>query len=213
MRRPVVIRAALRLLRQVSGGAYGEALCGDLLEELERTGSVSRFWREIAVAVLRGMWGRWLQPVMFSVGWSLCYPAWRAMDGGRMSTALAERGFAMAWPYSSVMLLASAGLSPLLFVWLGALLYLVRSQRGGGWAETMFRAVRGLSLGLSVLLVAAMVMLSGRDRAEVGNGGADGLAAELSQRVQPPAMTLSLTLSLLAATLSARVPRLRLPVR
>ena len=207
-----MVRAALSLLRRVSGGPYGEALCGDLLEELERTGAAGQFFREIAVALLRGVWGRWLQPVMFSVGWSVCYPAWRAMDGGRLSAVLAQHGFAMAWPYSSVMLLASAGLSPLLFVWVGALLYVARAQRGERWAETMVRAVRGLSLGLSVLLVAAMVMLSQQNRAYAdGEHGESGWIAALSHR--DSAMKLPLTLSLLAATLSARVPRARLQIR
>ena len=227
MVRTMMMRMALALLKHTGGGAYGdayrEALSGDLLEELERTGEVGVFWRAVTGEVLRGVWGRWLQPMVFSMGWSLCYPVWRGLDGGRLSTVLAQRGFAMAFPYSSMMLLASAGLSPLLFVWLGALVYMLRNQakarnqmagdpRSAGYVETLFRVGRGLSLGLSVLLVAAMVMLSARGGADrgMGHGGEDEVAAEVSHRGSTPGVTLSLMLSLMAATLSARPPRARL---
>ena len=151
-----LLRVALVLLQWVSGGAYGDALCGDLVEEFARTGSTSRLWKEIAAGLARGLWrhsAAWLQPLVFSAGWSLLYPVWQAMEGNRVWPMLAQRSYAMEWPYSSVALLASAGLSPLLFVWCGVLLYVARNQRVVSWSVASFRVVRGLSLSLSVLLV------------------------------------------------------------
>ena len=209
MRRPMFFRLAMLLLTWIGGGgAYSEAMSGDMLEEFARTGNAGRFWREILGGVLRGVWrrsGELLQPVMFSVGWSLIYPVWQTIEGGRVWPALAQRSFAMEWPYSSVTLLASAGLSPLLFVWGGGLLYMTRTLRRDGQEVTWLRLLPGLSLSLSVLLVSGMVLLTKRSDGfgTLGEQGAPVFGLHLT------GMSVCLTLSLMAATMSVRPLRLR----
>ncbi len=212
--RPLLLRAALALLRGVSPGPYGEALCGDLLEEFARTGATGRLSREIASALLRGLWQEswgWLQPVVFSAGWSLLYPAWQAMEGGRVGSLLAQRSYGMEWPYSSVALLASAGLSPLLYVWSGALLYMMRNQRGTRWGVRWFHVGRGLSLSLSVLLVSWMLLL--RWTGSEGLAGQRAVEAGSVPGVHLSWLSLSLTVSLLVGTYPARPARPRLRAR
>ena len=124
---------------------------------------------------------------------------------------MAQRSVAMDWPYSSLTLLASAGLPPLLFAWGGVLLYLGRSQRAERWEVRWFHLVRGLSLSLSVLLVSGMALASRHaDGPGMWLGGGQLTAAP---GLHVTGMSVCLMLSVLAATISVRTSRPRLRAR
>ena len=201
-----VQRAAIWLLGRAGCERYSAAMCGDLLEELERTGATGRFWREVLTGMgvaLRRRAGAVLQPVLFSTGWSLLYPMWWRMGESAVWSPLAQRSFAMNWPLSSVTLLASAGLPALLFVWLGTLMWVGLSRREGNRGPGWTRTVLGLSLSLSVLLISAMAMHS-----RAGETGRPFETALPGVR-QMPGLSLPLALSLLVATSFTRPQRLR----
>src|SRR5258708_38884252 len=92
------------VLEHLRAGIDGRALAGDLLEELEAGRSASWYWRQAAYAVAANAMAAsraYAMPLIFSVGWSLLYPAWLAIGRGGLTRAIVGYASFFEWPYSA----------------------------------------------------------------------------------------------------------------
>jgi len=121
-----MVALAIWCLEHLTFGCDHEALCGDLLEELQSGRSNIWFWREVLMAIgIRACEGAkpYMLPLVFSAGWSALYPAWRFIAASPYSAAIPAHR--LAWPYSSFRELAQGVAPAVTFVWLGFLVFLL----------------------------------------------------------------------------------------
>ncbi len=159
MRHNRVVAFSVWLLDRINLGTKGHALAGDLLEELENGRSMGWFLHQIAAAILinsAAIASRCTTLLIFSAGWSLLYPTWRALCVGSPTYTLDRTGIT-AWPWATLLELAFGIIPAIVFVWLGAAVFafLTRSTRlfstQGLWCA--------LSVSTTVLLAATLVVL------------------------------------------------------
>jgi CubicO group peptidase (beta-lactamase class C family) len=159
MRPNRIVTFSVWLVDRINRGSKGHALAGDLLEELENGRSMGWFLHQIAAAVLinsAAIASRCTTLLIFSAGWSLLYPTWRALCVGSPTYTLDHRGIT-AWPWATLLELAFGIIPAIVFVWLGAAVFafLTRSTRlfstQGLWSA--------LSVSTTVLLAATLVVL------------------------------------------------------
>ena len=117
---------------------------------------------------------------------------------------MAQHGESLAWPYSSLTALAWGVLPALGFVWAGLLVYWTASARSGE-AFNGFQVLQSLSTSTSVLLLATVLLLAYLWQPAIGE---ESVVREDFFRIAHLfAVSIPLTLSLLAATVSVRPPR------
>lgn len=199
-----LLRVAIGALERLAAGGYTEAMCGDLLEELARSGPTGRLWREVGAGFARGVWrrsGGWIRPMVFAAGWSAAYPVWRSVEGLLMPGSVAARAENLEWPYSRLLELAASGMPALAHVWVGFLLYAVWNEwRAASW----FYALRGVLLAPSVLLVATLCMHLRRREMELAVWSLGSASAVGREPVA--AMCVPVAMSLAAAMIAGRPP-------
>ena len=160
MREPVWVRIAIWMIERGTPRGTGEALAGDLLEELHAGRSAGWFWGEVLLTLGQNVAKRvrpYAVALGFSVLWSAMFPYWFRGAWGRVLPAQMERWSALDWPYSSL-LVVTGGLVPAVgCVFLGLGVYVLLVADGGGRPSGL-RIVGSLSLGLNVLFVAVIAL-------------------------------------------------------
>lgn len=159
MRSGKMVAFAIWCLKHLTFGCDQEALCGDLLEELQAGRSDSWFWREVLTAIgIRAYQAAkpYVLPLVFSAGWSALYPAWRLLAASRYSAIAPDPS--VAWPYSSFQALAQGIAPAVTFVWLGFLVFLLLHRETISQLSS-FRLFQGLSASLNVLFLATLGLL------------------------------------------------------
>ncbi len=201
------VALATWMLERFTFGPHGEAMSGDLLEELQQGRSVRWYWRQVVAAIGVGLANKcrsYAQPLAFSIGWSMFYPAWWLyIERSQFVVATFARGLALDWPFSSSLKLVEGILPMVMFLWFGFFVYLTshpKTLRG----LSPFRLLRSLSISLNVLLVCFILHFM-PSAADVKNVTRESLYGNL------PLITLSvaLALSLMSAIVSARSGMLR----
>jgi hypothetical protein len=164
MRYGPTVALAIWCLEHLTFGADHEALCGDLLEELQGGRSTGWLWREVLTAIGIRAWQKTYQaakpyalPLVFSAGWSALYPAWRILAAGPYATILSDPS--VAWPYSSFQALAQGVAPAVTFVWLGFLVFLLLRKEILPQISR-FRLLLSLSMSLDVLFLATLGLLA-----------------------------------------------------
>ena len=164
MKAGTMVALAIWSLEHLTFGCDHEALCGDLLEELQSGRSSIWFWREVLMAIGISAYQRIYQgarpyalPLVFSAGWSSLYPAWRLLAASRFSTAIPD--YRVAWPYSSFQEIARGVGPAVTFVWLGFLVFLLLRRETISQLSS-FRLFQGLSASLNVFFLATLGLLA-----------------------------------------------------
>jgi hypothetical protein len=160
MKAGTMVALAIWCLEHLTFGCDQEALCGDLLEELQGGRSTGWLWREVLTAIgIRAYQAAkpYVLPLVFSAGWSALYPAWRYLAASRYSTAIPAHR--VAWPYSSFQELAQGVAPAVMFVWLGFLVFLLLRKEILSQISR-FRLFQSLSVSLDVLFLATLGLLA-----------------------------------------------------
>ncbi|WP_158820790.1 hypothetical protein [Granulicella sp. S156] len=164
MKAGTMVALAIWSLEHLTFGCDHEALCGDLLEELQSGRSSIWFWREVLMAIGISAYQRIYQgarpyalPLVFSAGWSALYPAWRLLAASRFSAAIPD--YRVAWPYSSFQEIARGVGPAVTFVWLGFLVFLLLRRETISQLSS-FRLFQGLSASLDVLFLATLGLIA-----------------------------------------------------
>jgi hypothetical protein len=155
------VSLATWMVEHLTFGLNGEALSGDLLEELQLGRSAGWYWRQVCFAIAAGVFCRLrdlVPPLIFCTAWTSLYPGWNLLSKAMLARAMPGCGTALAWPNSALLLLAYGMVPALTFVWLGFLLYvLLRPEILH--EVTARRLLLGLSTSLNVLLVSTHLLL------------------------------------------------------
>ena len=160
MKAGTMVALAIWCLEHLTFGCDQEALCGDLLEELQRGRSTGWLWREVLTAIgIRAYQATkpYVLPLVFSAGWSALYPAWRLLAASRFSAAKPD--YRVAWPYSSFQEIAQGVGPAVTFVWLGFLVFLLLRRETISQLSS-FRLFQGLSASLDVLFLATLGLIA-----------------------------------------------------
>jgi len=160
MKAGTMVALAIWCLEHLTFGCDQEALCGDLLEELQRGRSTGWLWREVLTAIgIRAYQATkpYVLPLVFSAGWSALYPAWRLLAASRFSAAKPD--YRVAWPYSSFQEIAQGVGPAVTFVWLGFLVFLLLRRETISQLSS-FRLFQGLSASLNVFFLATLGLLA-----------------------------------------------------
>lgn len=155
-----MVALAIWCMEHLTFGCDHEALCGDLLEELQSGRSDVWFWREVLTVIGIRAWQMakpYALPLVFSAGWSALYPAWRYLAASRYSAAIPAHR--VAWPYSSFQELAQGVAPAVMFVWLGFLVFLLLRKEILSQISR-FRLFQSLSVSLDVLFLATLGLLA-----------------------------------------------------
>lgn len=147
------------MLEHFTPKPYNEALSGDLLQELRSGRPVGWYWRQVLSAIGVGFLTKardCAPPAIFSIGWSMFYPAWQlSLWRNQFTPSVFDRWSSLDWPYSASLELGSGILPAVTFILLGFSIYLVlRIQKAD--KPSGFRILGSLSLGLNVLLIATI---------------------------------------------------------
>ena len=207
--REKLLRLAIAAMERMDVGGYGEAMCGDLLEELAWSGPTGRLWREVVLGMARGLWrwcGRWVSPLMFAAAWSALYPVWRWAEQMAVPESMGVWAQALDWPSSRIVELAMVGMPVLTYVWLGFLLSTMMLEELGSSAR-WFYVLRGMLLAPSVLLVSTLML-----RVQMGQPGFGYWSASptgLGAAKPMLSACLPVGLSLAVAIVAGREPRAR----
>jgi hypothetical protein len=195
------------MLERLTFGPHHEALSGDLLEELQQGRSVGWYWRQVFAAIGVGLANRcrsYTQPLAFSIGWSMFYPAWWLyVERSKFVVAMFDRWLALDWLFSSLLKLVEGIVPMLMFSWLGFFVYLM-SHPATLRGLSKPGLLRSLSLSLNVLLI-SFVLHFKPSEADLRNATRESLYGNL------PLIALSgaLAVSLMSAIVSARSSMLR----
>lgn len=155
------VALATWILQHLSSGPARDALVGDLLEQLHGGRSAAWYWRQVLTAIGFAAWSTaraWAVPLVFSVAWSMLYPAWRAISRGWLPHALPSQWLALSWPQPEVLELSCGMIPALTFIWMGYLFFLV--LRSDILRElSALRFLASLSASLNVLLLSTIALL------------------------------------------------------
>lgn len=155
------VAIATWILERLRSGPARDALVGDLLEQLHVGRSPGWYWRQTLAAIGVTAWSTaraWAAPLMFSVAWSMLYPAWRELSRGWLPHALPNQWLALSWPQPEMLELSCGMVPALTFIWLGYLLFLVfRSDIIHELSALRFLA--SLSASLNVLLLSTLLLV------------------------------------------------------
>lgn len=150
------IALATWMLKHLTFGPRDEALLGDLLEEFQGGRSVGWYWRQVICAIgvdISSKLRNYAQPLVFSIGWSLLYPAWWLSIVKIPSIQLVlQRWAAIDLPYSTALQGISQTIPAIAFIWLGFFIYLIL-HREAAHELSKLRLLGSLSMSLNVLLV------------------------------------------------------------
>ena len=150
------VAVATWILQRLTFGSPNDALLGDLLEELRDGRSANWYWRQVLCAIGIRLLNRFrglALPLVFSIAWSLLYPAWSFAILKLLSTsAELERWAAIDWPYSTALRGIAEVIPAVAFLWLGFFLYLLlRAEIAHRLSSLALLA--SLSISLNVLLI------------------------------------------------------------
>jgi hypothetical protein len=149
------------ILQHLTFGPARDALVGDLLEQLHSGRSAAWYWRQVLSALGVAAWSAvraWAAPLVFSAGWSMVYPAWRAISRTWLPHAVPNHWLLLSWPRPEMLELGCGMVPTLTFVWIGYLLFLV-FRRDIIHELSALRLLAGLSASLNVLLLSTLVLL------------------------------------------------------
>jgi len=116
------------MLERLTRSTRNEALAGDLLEELNAGRSHSWYrWQVLSAIALhwsQEVWRRRI-PFLFAAIWCLLSPAWQLLwIRGLFQGNLVGHIWRIPWPWSTICAFTISGFESLLFVWMGASVYL-----------------------------------------------------------------------------------------
>ena len=154
-------RVATWMLLHLLPRDHDEALAGDLLESFRAGRSGAWYWRQVMVAIAT-QWLRSLvnhsSALIFAAIWGMISPAWELVIIRLYHTSnLVGPIWRLPWPWSTVCMICLTTVEALLFIWTGALIYLLVSLRTFGSAKH-WRIGRSvvLSVGGYVLAVGCL---------------------------------------------------------
>jgi non-heme chloroperoxidase len=156
-----LVALAAWMLDHLTFGLTNEALCGDLLEELQRGRPAAWFWRQVGSAIVAGVFSRlrdWALPAIYCVGWCSLYRGWSFLGKAALAHGATASGGALSWPYSALETIGYGVLPAATFVWLGFLVYLL-SRPSIVHELSVQRLFWGLSVSLNVLLISTFLLL------------------------------------------------------
>jgi hypothetical protein len=120
-------RIATWMMQHLSPSDCDEAPAGDLLEEYRAGRSAGWYWLQVIAAIAvswrRSIWRR-RAPLFFAAMWSFLSPAWLLMrlryyERSRFIGGIWE----LPWPWSTICHLLLSLAVDMLFIWIGALVY------------------------------------------------------------------------------------------
>lgn len=120
-------RIATWMIEHLTPSGCDEAIAGDLLEHFRAGRSTGWYWRQVIIAIAAGVSRRvWLHraPLFFAAMWSFLAPAWVLLNA-RLSWDRSVALLPIPWPWSTILPIFLGSALGLLFVWLGALVYVV----------------------------------------------------------------------------------------
>ena len=161
MKQTATVKLATWMLEHLTPHPRNEALSGDLLEELRSGRSAGWYWHQVISAIVARLFNKsrdYMFPLMFSIAWSIIYPAWQFLvwKSGAAQT-MSTRSSLLDWPYSSLLKLASGILPPMIFIAIGFLAY-SSLRREQVQHLTWLRIFGSLSLSLNVLFVSTITV-------------------------------------------------------
>jgi hypothetical protein len=155
------------MLEHCTPGGSDPSLRGDLLEEFRSGRSVAWYWRQtLAVLVLGCRRAARIQgsALLFAALWSMLAPGWlHVVSEFRLRMDFAGHLRQIDWPWSILLDLGLSLAAVMLFVWAGAVLYLLpqlgiarslglgRLSRGFFWSIQMFISTFGAMVLVLVL--------------------------------------------------------------
>jgi hypothetical protein len=153
------VAVATWMLEHLTFGSCDASLSGDLLEELRSGRSAGWYWRQALSAIAVTLIGKsraYVLPLLFSMGWSMLYPAlWPSILRTQMAQTLWEWMGERDWPFSTALQFVNGITPAALFVWIGFFVYLTTRNRTPP-RLSLFRILVSLSVGLNVLFVATI---------------------------------------------------------
>ncbi len=200
MKQAKSVALASWLLKHFTFGPHREALTGDLSEELHSGRTTNWYWRQVLSAIAVGALRKsrdYLLTLLFSLAWSMLYPAWRlAFTRINLTHLLPQRWAAIDLPYSTGLQGIAEIIPVLLFVWLGLFLYLIlRPEKLSDLSPV--RLLASLSISLNTLfIVTAGILLYLKPS---GNGLGDVSSQNLHSNFQLIAICIPLFVSLFSA--------------
>jgi non-heme chloroperoxidase len=155
------VALATWMLEHLAFGSDNEALCGDLLEELQLGRSAAWYWHQVLAAIgIRACCAarKLAVPVAFSAGWAMLYPAWRFVTRVSGVYMGSDQGTWFTWPSSALMQIGYGVVPGVLFVWVGFLIFLL-FRAGAGTELRAGGLLRGLSQSLTVFFLSTILLL------------------------------------------------------
>lgn len=160
MKRAWAVVFAAWTLEHLLHGPRTEALCGDLLEEVQSGRSAFWLWRQVASAVATGAWSaaKCRVPLLvFCVGWTMLYPVWHSVSGW-ITPAHLGPWTALSWPVPAILEIVCGVLPAMAFLWIGCVVFALLRNRS--IPDSLFaRSLAGMSPSLHVLLPSILWLL------------------------------------------------------
>lgn len=161
MKPPRLIALGTWMVEHLTPGLANEALCGDLVEEMEGGRSAGWFWRQVCFAIAAGVASRLHEvalPLIYCAAWTALYPGWRFLSNAVLIRLVPGGLGSSTWPWSALIPLGCGLLPALAFVWLGMLVY-IPLRPGTVRDAAARRLLWGMSASVNVLLVSTPLLL------------------------------------------------------
>jgi hypothetical protein len=149
------------LLEKLIPGYRGHALSGDLLEEFHRGRPAAWYWYQVTIALaieLREAVSEAMFPLVYSAAWSAAFSVWTAVARNQIFYSRLPISNVF-WPWSAILQVTCSIVPVLVYVWLGALVY-IATYFSVTRAFSVGQIVMALSASLNVLLLFSIEALS-----------------------------------------------------
>lgn len=151
------------MLHHLLAGENREVLAGDLIEEFRSGRSDTWYWRQVLTAIATSGFQNVISHrtvLLFAALWSMLSPGWLLYTAQwEMRANLIGRMWSLEWPWSTICSFLLPIVVCLLFIWIGALIYLIPYiSFTKNFSVRRFR--RGLLLSLPMLIVTGTITIT-----------------------------------------------------